>query len=314
MSDGTDGWTGAKLGEQLSQNTDPDDLEESPSHWWIPFIDDPQVLRAMLIFAETYDRELMRERMEESREDQASVRLQDVPRRAEETKLFRRIFRTEAGMSIDRAIRQSDIDRQSSMIGLESSSDAGGTSRLLELIDRIETGYIQYMFGSMGTGKTDFGILQAELWSRMQPEGWSVASNIDSFERARTIERYANLEEWIQQDSENPQLFVWDEASSNASGYVQDASEVTDKFRLLLQSFRKNRSNLIIIGHTGKDVHPHIRRQANDVVEKTSKKEAVVWDEVVEGNGQNKQLELSGIEATRWDFDTREMSRWFWES
>lgn len=299
------GWTSARIGQDLRESDDRADLDESPSHWWVPFIDDRAVLRSLLIFKQSYNRERMADYMD--------VDPVDAPARCEETRLFRQVFRTSAGMGIDRALRKSDVDRQSAMVGLDQSSDAGGTSKLLEFCDRIREGYIGYMFGSMGSGKTDFAVLTAELLSRMRDE-IEIGSNIKSFSRAETIERYETLQGWVRTQDDIPRLFVWDEASSNASGYAQDASDVIDKFRMLLQSFRKNSCNLLIIGHTGKDVHPHIRRQCDDVIHKESKKDVTLYDSVEEGNGVGRKMEISGIEPTGWEYDTKEMSRWFWES
>ena len=302
---GSDHWTSARIGQDLSDADDSGGIEESPSYWWVPFVDDPEVLRGMLIIKESYSRELMAEEL--------GADVEDAPRRAEETRLFRQMFRTSAGMSIDQALRSSDLDRQNAMVGLDSSSDAGGTSKLIELVGRIEEGYIAYQFGSMGSGKTDFAILLAELWSKMQGDEHRIGSNIESFERAEHVCRYPVLRDWVREGDE-PTLFVWDEASSSASGYSSEAHEVMDKFRLLLQSFRKNRCNLLIIGHTGKDVHPHIRRQANDCIHKESKERATVYDEVVEGEGEGEKFSISGIEPTSLRFDTKEMSRWYWET
>jgi hypothetical protein len=305
-SDGNNGWTGARIGQDLREGDDSDPAKESPSYWWVPFVSDPKVLRGLLVMKTSYEREIMA--------DHLGVDLREAPARLEETDLFRQIFRTSAGMSVDQALRQSDLDRQSAMIGLESSDDASGVSKLLRLIDRIEEGYIAYMFGQMGSGKTDFAVLISELWSRMQPEGAEIASNVESFERAETIKRYERLKDWVEEDRDRPQLFVFDEASSNASGYSQDAHKVQNRFRNLLQSFRKHRSNLLIIGHTGKDVHPHIRRQTNDCIEKESKKDAAIYESVEEGEGQNLRFEISGIEPAAWEYDTKEMSNWYWES
>jgi hypothetical protein len=302
MTTENDGWTAAKLGEQLSSQGDEHDLEDSPSYWWTPFVENDEILRALLLIKESYQPETLSDHLEDS----------EPPDRAENCRLFRQMFRTGAGIGISKALQQSDLDRQSAMIGLPERADAGGTGKLLELVDRIESGYIGYMFGNMGNGKTDFAIYLAELWDRINSET-TFGSNIETFERAETIQRYENLPEWI--ESTDKSLFIWDEASSNASGYSAEAHEVMAKLRTLLQSFRKERTNLIIIGHTGKDVHPHIRRQATDIIHKESKKTATVYSDISEqGEGEDEQISLDGIEPTTWEFDTKEMSRWFWNS
>lgn len=303
MTDTNNGWTAAKIGQDL-HDTDDEDIQESPSYWWVPYVDDDEILRCLLVLKEHYSPDEMADHLGADRHD--------APDRVEDTDLFRTLFRTGAGLTIHRALRDSDLDRQNSIVGLDSPDDASGTSKLLRLVDRIESGYIGYMFGHMGNGKTDFAIYIAELWTRMNGEV-EIASNIRSFERAKTIERFVNLREWV--DVGSQKLFIWDEASSNASGYSSDAHKVTEKLPRVLQSFRKNRCNLIIIGHTGKDVHPHFRRQSQDLIHKESKERATVYGDLKDsGEPQDKKFSISGIEPTAWEYDTREMSRWFWES
>jgi len=122
----------------------------------------------------------------------------------------------------------------------------------------------------------------------------------------------------IEEETDRERLMIWDEASSNASGYASDAHEVMDNLRFVLQSFRKNNVNLLIIGHTGKDVHPHIRRQAGYYIEKPSREDQghlKVWRALNEqGEGKDLEMEIEGLPPTNWQFNTDEMSRWFWES
>jgi hypothetical protein len=306
MTDNNRGWTAAKVGDSLREG-DERDLEESPTYWWVSHIEDEEILRALLILKEQFAPAKLREHLG------SDVEPEDVPDRVEETRLFRQMFRIGSGETIHRALRDSDLDRQSAIIGLGDRDDAGGTGKLLRLVDRIEGGYIGYMFGSMGAGKTDFAIYLSEIWTRMHESETTIGSNIKSFERAETVERYENLTEWVQNPGER--LFIWDEASSTASGYSAEAHEVMNKFRGLLQSFRKNRCNLLIIGHTGKDVHPHIRRQARDKIHKESKEKCTIYETVNDnGEPEGKRFSVEGIEATSWNYDTREMSRWYWNS
>ena len=164
----------------------------------------------------------------------------------------------------------------------------------------------------MGSGKTDFALLLAELRSRVSDV--TVATNVESVvEKDEYICRFDELDEWVTSDGEK--LFIFDEASSHASGYGSDASEVTGKLRQLLRSFRKNRASLLIVGHTGKDVHPDVRRLANDIIRKESKAEARIYDHVDDdGRVEDVKMRLSGIEQTAWSYDTREMSEWHWWS
>lgn len=78
-------------------------------------------------------------------------------------------------------------------------------------------------------------------------------------------------------------------------------------FSSLVKFIRKNQGKLIIIGHTGKVIHPDIRRLSN-YVKKGSKKEATVFKSVDNGEGQKKKFKLENIPACSEEFDAREES------
>lgn len=307
MTESSDGWTAAKLGDRLDQ---ADDLETSPSHWWVPWIDEDDVLRAMLLIKQHYDRGDLADHLD------GDARIEDTPETAEETRLFRLLFRVGAGTSIHRAIRDTDIDRQSAMIGLDRDTSYYGIG---SLVDLMGPGWIGYIFGQMGTGKTHFAARIAELLDIIG-EGIEIGSNVHSLEDPRGetdiyhTKRREDLDDWIRGDG--LKLFVYDEASSTGSGYSADAHEIMSNFRRLLQSFRKNECMMLIIGHTGKDVHPHILRQCDACLEKPDKQRARVFDEVDDqGEGVDLQFEIDGISGLeRFEFDTSEMSDWYWSS
>lgn len=274
----------AQLVEFLREN---DEFKKAPANWWAPLIEDRDTLDYLNHLESTIDEPIW------------------------ETKMGKKIIRKSANESVWKAVQQESLSAMSAHRGFPYSSNVGGTRRLLDLTDRIEDGYISYIYGDMGTGKTDFAIFLAELWKR-QNSGL-VGSNIQSLEQKDDfIERFDDLEDWIQAPSEK--LFIFDEASSHASGYGSDAGNVTKYLRQLLRTFRKNGANLLIIGHTGKDIHPDIRRLATDIIHKESKSEATLYNYVEDGTPEDQKGSLDGIEPTAWSFDTKEESRWFWES
>jgi len=274
----------AQLAQFLKEE---DEFEKAPADWWSAIIDDRETLELL-----NYYESILSEPIEE-------------------TSVGRELIRQNANEAVFDAISNQNLSKMASQRGFPYSKNVGGTRELLNLIDRIEDGYIAYIFGNMGTGKTDFAILLAELWTRTV--SGEIGTNISSLdEKDRHIERFDTLEKWVSESGEK--LYIFDEASSYASGYGSDAGNVTKHFRSLLRTFRKNRSNLLIIGHTGKDVHPDVRRLSTDIIEKSSQKEASIYNSIENGEGIDKKAELDGIEPTTWNFDTNEESRWFWDS
>lgn len=214
------GYTAARLAEHLKEHSEWDDVQDGSAHWWAPLIDDPETERLLNYYAS-----LWRDRDDEF----------------EETELFKTVLHSAASETVQRAIQQNNLSQLSAERGWDGNSNAGGTRELLNLVDRINEGYIGYLFGHMGTGKTDFAILLAELWHR-QTNG-TIGTNVKSLKQKDDfVERFENLQDWVSQPGQR--LFIFDEASSFASGYSQDAGQVIKYFRKLLRTFRKNKANL----------------------------------------------------------------------
>lgn len=266
---------------------DEDDFEKAPANWWAAVVEDREALNLLTQYESTLDEPV------------------------DETAVGKEIIRKQANKAVFDAVQNQNLAKMSSQRGFPYANNVGGTRELLDLVGRIEKGYISYIYGQMGTGKTDFAILLAELWN--WKESGEIGTNISSLEQKdRLIERFDTLDDWVSDSGDR--LFIFDEASSYASGYGSDAGNVTKHFRSLLRTFRKNQANLLIIGHTGKDVHPDVRRLSTDIIHKESKKKATIYDDVDEGEGEGEKAQLEGIDPTSWNFDTYEESRWFWES
>jgi hypothetical protein len=107
-------------------------------------------------------------------------------------------------------------------------------------------------------------------------------------------------------------LFIFDEGSSNASGYAQHAHQTQSKLGELVKLIRKVNGSMMIIGHTGKDVHPDIRRLSQDCIIKTGKKTAEYYHSVEEAEGVGFKMEVEGIPKTNFWYDTKESTSWDW--
>jgi hypothetical protein len=195
---------------------------------------------------------------------------------------------------------------------------------LEEIIGRAAP--IIYIYGEPGSGKTNIGLLLSQLWKREHPNG-VIGSNIRTWEECdKWIPRHPALEEWLEEPLESisgggtarkegakHRLFVFDEASSHASGRGKQGYEAGKLLGPLIYKIRKSRAGLIIIGHDGRDVHPSVRTLAT-VIERNrgELKKATVWEDVKNREGQGKIMEISGIPETDYRYDDSEATSWSW--
>lgn len=256
----------------------------------------------------------------------------EMPYHFKNTKMGKMLRKASATNTATKAVQEGNISQMKFISGKQSyTNDVSGIHTLINLRDKLgQDAYIQYLFGHMGNGKTDFAILQAELAhiEHNADIGTNIKSLAEEREHITYIPRYGNLLQWLadgttvgsideiaQLDIDVSQkLFIFDEASSHASGYSDDAYETQKKLGTLVKKIRKVGGNLIIIGHTGKDVHPDIRRITNDCVSKSGLKTAEYYHAVnEEGNGKGHKETISGIPQTNWnEYDTNEITNWDW--
>jgi len=257
----------------------------------------------------------------------------DMPYDFRETKVGETIRKNVATKLGTKAVQEGNVSQMKYITGMQDySQDISGIHSLIELEDRLEQdAYVAYQFGHMGNGKTDFTFLNAEIGKKRL--NLEIASNVRSFKQAdEYIYTYGQFLEWLtggykveslqevetlrnEKDIEidaSDKLFIFDEGSNVASGYAQDAYDTQTKLGNTVKLIRKVGGRLWIIGHTGKDVHPDIRRLANDCITKPSKKSAIYYESVEEGKGVDKKFELSKIPKTNYDYDTLEISFWDW--
>jgi len=254
----------------------------------------------------------------------------DMPSTAEACDLFRMLLGVEETETLSRAIHQGDVQTQSSAVGDPAArSDISGLKAIQELIDLLAVpAPIIYIYGEPGSGKTNLALLLAQLWKREQGDDALLGSNIRTWKEAdEWCPSYGDLTRWLGQQTEEidgggitqtddavPMLFVFDEASSHASGRGEDGYEAGQKLGPLVYKIRKARAGLVIIGHDGKDVHPAVRTMA-DVVQKRrgELKKATVFEDVQNREGVNEIMALNGIPETDYRYDDKEATSWSWD-
>lgn len=219
------------------------------------------------------------------------------------------------------AVDEGDAEAIRAMVGSEQRRpDLSGYRTLEQLRDIVGApAFIGYMWAPPGAGKTNFGCLLGEIWSHEHPEG-EVATNIRSLEQAdRWIQTYPSLVDWLTGDADDwtgegegtRKLFIFDEASSHASGRGAQGYETAKKLGPLLYKIRKYGGSLIIIGHDGRDVHPAVRALGK-AIHKEDLKRATIYESVHNREGEDEIFSLEGIPQTSWSYDDKEATSWNW--
>lgn len=237
------------------------------------------------------------------------------------TEFCKRSLRASANRYASECIDTGQMYPLQNMVGETSNRrDMSGVHTIRKLRDKLSRpAYVAYMHGVMGDGKTDFALLLAEIWEdEMQSEGYDtvLASNIRTWEAAESIDTWDGFEAWLDDAEQSERrLFVFDEASKHASGYAQDAQQARELLGKTINLIRKSYASIILIGHTGKDVHADIRRKATHLIRKEGKKETTFRTRIDSGQGEGDvrdELQIGGVPPTSYVYDTYESSNWDW--
>lgn len=243
------------------------------------------------------------------------------------------MFKKTLGTKVaNQAVKDGNISQMKYITGQQHYGyDASSIHSIMKLRNRFDRdAYVGYMFGHMGDGKSNFAFLCGEICKREL--GYKVYSNVKSVYEEGHTDGYINtfgellsvyaggtkitdIKEIQTEDIDTPDediLFIFDEGNQEASGYSSDAYETMETLGKMLTLIRKVGGHLIIIGHTGKDVHPHIRRLTTDCIHKVSKKKVMFYDDVEEAKGKGLKDTITGVPPTNWSYDHLEISFWDW--
>ena len=116
----------------------------------------------------------------------------------------------------------------------------------------------------------------------------------------------------ILEDDATPFLFLFDEASSQASGNGKDGHEASTKLAVLVYKIRKYGGALVIIGHDGKDLHPAVRELCK-VLHKIDKKKARFFETIKNREGKEPITpEITGWPDSMWSPNDKDPAPWDW--
>ncbi|QGA82013.1 putative ATPase, AAA+ superfamily [Halomicrobium sp. LC1Hm] len=224
---------------------------------------------------------------------------------------FQRILERELSKNLREGVVRGHGPLLNHLTGLSknrSGLEGYRTIEELESLWRDYPAFAMYVYaptppeGPVGVGKTDFSyFVGAEVGRRVYPD-LSIASNVPSDEFT-TFSRWSEVEDWLKH-TDGKKLFVLDEAAQVLQFADMSEGKVLSK---LLKLIRKYDGNIILIGHTGRDVPRDVRRQLL-VCRKDSKTKATIGTGLNEENEEIKvadvHMRLDGIPATEVEYDT----------
>ena len=230
--------------------------------------------------------------------------------RGDESQLYERILERATSHRIRESVEKGHGASMAHAVGLSNQRDSLYGFRTLEALEEFWEDYPTfsvYLYGPLppegpvGVGKTDFAYLLSEVGRRVYDD-LKVASNTPSDE-FETFQSWTGVEQWLQ-EADGRKLFILDEAAQVLQFADMKAGKVVSKF---LKLIRKYEGNIIMIGHTGRDVPKDIRRQLL-VVRKDTKQTATVGvglEETSEGiEPDDVLLDLTDIPKTNINYDT----------
>ena len=303
-TDNTDLYTAAGAREYLEGHGERDP-RASPH---AAIVSDPHVSRTMAIAREEYDPTLL---------DDPGAMPDDLL----DADPWREIVAIEETETIREAMDHGDMPTLKFVTGdAGQRADVSGLNAIQDLREQVAgDAVIIYLWAPPGSGKTDFALLLSQLYAESHQSA-EVGSNIRTWrEKDEWIPTYPDLMDWMEADEEavlkgnvEDKLFIFDEASSHASGRGEDGFEAGQKLGPLVYKIRKYGDSIIIIGHDGKDAHPVVREMAT-CIHKDGKKSATVFESVRNRKGVNRLLEVEGVPATDHTFNSNEPTAWRWD-
>lgn len=235
--------------------------------------------------------------------------------RFEDSEVYRRLAGAGMDETIQRAVAHGHKPTMDRVMGrVEDKPDLSGyrTIEQLEQLIRDMPVFQMYLYSGKkpptGAGKTDFALFLSEIFERVYPDA-KFGSNIQSTDSwAFTTTQYSEMLEWLN-DTDGKKLFIIDEASQDFGSNSKEGKALSK----LLKLFRKKNANLIIIGHTGRDIARDVRRQVL-VCNKHSEKTATVGYGLTEEDEEihiaNEIQPIKGIPATNREYWSGEETTW----
>lgn len=238
--------------------------------------------------------------------------VEGMPREFRDTQYAQEIVRKYGTHTASRALQVGNMGQLNYFSGLVGyQKDVSGMQVLMSLMKLIEDipVFISYIYGIMGSGKTDFAFLLLEVFASIYGrENVYMAANLTSADLDEEIDHYSRIVELLDSRRERMQagedldefIMVIDEAAQifTGSGADQHKAKALAK---MLKLARKANANMVLIGQDGKDVGPSLRALCTAFIHKESQKKATFYRDVKDRQGIGEMMSLSGIPPTNYD-------------
>jgi hypothetical protein len=250
----------------------------------------------------------------------------DAPPSVEQLRAYRELRSDGETETFARRVEDGEGGKLRSHVGSQTDEvDVSGWDDI-ERIRQIaaQQPFMLYIYGEPGTGKTASALKIARHHVDQVDQYVEVGTNIrTAVEQTPRVDRHIpnwdSLKDWMIKDQQTvlegdvePKLFIFDEASSHASGGGMDGWETMIKLATLIYKIRKYGGSILIIGHDGKDLHPAVRELCQ-VLHKTEKESARFYESIKNRSGKDPITpEISGWPDTKWNYEDLDPAPWDW--
>ncbi|PTD94507.1 hypothetical protein C9439_02230 [archaeon SCG-AAA382B04] len=298
MSGENQSWSSIEVKELLEEGED-DFLNE-----FAGYTDNPETISFLNYFKNNW------KKIQENNED--------IPEDFLESKFAKSIISNQSTQLISKALKTGNISILKRFAGKKPTKSSAGLKAHRILEKRLENKYIFYIFGGMESGKTDFALFLSQIWKKENPNK-IILSNIKSFkEKDKLVEDWDTLlKEIKERNQDKEKLMIFDEASNHITGYDSESISLAKEIKLFRKVGETDEvARIILIGHSGKDIHPAFRRlvkfKIGDCIFKPSKKVARFYSNVSGGEPTGLDFEIEDIPPTEYHYDTNEPTDWSW--
>lgn len=238
----------------------------------------------------------------------------------EDTELGQETLRTLVTDEATRAVAEGKAGVASAIVGVtEQELDASSLRLPVQLLAEVENdGAPAFLSiaGNPNTGKTNLGFLGMEL-RKEQLEEYTIVSNVASSTSTDIVVRSAyELLMALLEHRETPKAVLLDEGSTHLDGSVY-RWEVRSQLTPMAKRFAKlGVDQFTAIGHTGKDLHPEVKRLTTLAAFKSDRTTAEFFESWPSDSdrptGRKFGGELEEIEPAVDGYDADDAAPWAW--
>lgn len=228
---------------------------------------------------------------------------------------------TRAKQTTDRLTRAVSEGNASAMAHLggvtETDIEASSFSYVNEVLDRVrnnEAPMFLVGFGLPNTGKTGHVLHDwFRAWRAEYPNGLLV-TNMTLDEADAIVTSLAEMVDYCERNADRRKFLFIDEGSTHFDAR-RNSREVAMQFSPFSKRFAKLSVDFATIGHTCKDVHPELKRQATTFFEKPAKKQVQFYESIDDDELDDAVFPdvVDGLEKPTIDYDPDDWSPLGWD-